>query len=75
MEQRSDTALVIDLDGLLCRRRMVAGRGRLEHEPVYGGEDEQLADQPRHCGILAGMRNPDTSMCSGGAFGTALEWS
>jgi hypothetical protein len=43
-------ALVIDFDGLLRRRRMVAWWGRLQHEPVYGGEDEQLADQPRHCG-------------------------
>jgi hypothetical protein len=48
VEQGPYVALVVDLDGLLCARRVVAGRGRLKHEPIDGSEDEQLADDSRH---------------------------
>lgn len=42
-------ALIVDLDGLLRRRRVVArGRG-LQDEPVNGSEDQQLAHEVRHC--------------------------
>jgi hypothetical protein len=37
---------------------MVAGRGRLEDEPVDGSEDEQLADQGWHL-ISGAMRFKD----------------
>ena len=47
-QQGADIALVVDLDGLLRRGRMVAGRGRLEDETVDGGEDEQLAHKGGH---------------------------
>jgi hypothetical protein len=48
-QQRAYVAPVVDLHGLLRRGRMVAGRGGLQHEPVNSSEDEQLADQIRHC--------------------------
>jgi hypothetical protein len=48
VEQGPYVALVVDLDSLLCARRVVAGRGRLKHEPIDGSEDEQLADNSRH---------------------------
>jgi hypothetical protein len=58
LQQGPDVAFVIDLDGLLRRRRMVARRGRLEDEPVDGSEDEQLADQGWHL-ISGAMRFKD----------------
>jgi hypothetical protein len=48
VEQGPYVALVVDLDSLLCARRVVAGRGRLKHEPIDGSEDEQLANNSRH---------------------------
>jgi hypothetical protein len=48
LQQRPDIALVIDLDGLLRCRRVVAGRGRLKDEAIDGGEDEQLPNKRWH---------------------------
>jgi hypothetical protein len=55
-QQRAYVATVVDLHGLLRRRRVVAGRGGLQHEAVNSSEDKQLADQIRHrCGGALGV--------------------
>lgn len=51
LEQRADVALVVDLDGLLRRRRMVAGRAGLQHQSIDGSKDKELSDQAWHGGI------------------------
>lgn len=47
-QQRPNIALVVNLDGLLRRRRVVFGRTRLEYQAVDCGEYEKLAHQGRH---------------------------
>ena len=41
-------ALVIELDGLVSRRLVVARRRWLEDETIHGREDEQLTDKTWH---------------------------
>jgi hypothetical protein len=47
-EQRPDVALVVDLDGLLRRGRVVARRRRLQNHAVDGSQDKQLAHEIGH---------------------------
>jgi hypothetical protein len=47
-QQGSYIALVVDLDGLLCRGRVIAGRRRLQYQTVNGSKDEELSDKRRH---------------------------
>jgi hypothetical protein len=48
LKQRPDVALVVDLDGLLRRGRMVAQRRRLQNQTVDRGQNEQLAHEIGH---------------------------
>lgn len=45
---RYDICLVLELDGLLRRRLVVARRRRLENQAVHSGEDEDAPDHARH---------------------------
>jgi len=47
-EQGSDIALVVDLNGLLCRGRLVTRRAWLQDEPIYSSKDEEFPDEIRH---------------------------
>lgn len=56
-KQWLDSALVVDLDGLLGGRGMVARRGRLQDEAIDGGKDKQLANEARHVVLRAALLN------------------
>jgi hypothetical protein len=56
LQQRPYVALVVDLDGLLRRGRLVARRRRLQDQAVDGGQNEQLAHEIGH------LHGSDTSL-------------
>jgi predicted metalloprotease len=56
LEQRPYVALVVDLDGLLRRGRLVARRRRLQDQAVDGSQNEQLTHEIGH------LHGSDTSL-------------